>query len=232
MGRRAVSGDRRDRGRLRTGAAPVRHPRRRCRSSRPRLPRPRRKAFATSRTRSSPSTSRRTPSTCRWRSPSRTRSRHALSGGFHPQFGLSRKVGLPSLSGDELPSPRETRARRSVSVPRTHRHGCVKFVGVDLKPALYYPQSQHIEFDYDLPAQPPRSGERHSHQRRVLVVPRLRVRRSRPHKRADQRAVVAHPAPRSWGVDMKREVHVRSGRLHRRCDRRSGHVDRVGRRPQ
>ncbi|MEY2452017.1 MAG: hypothetical protein QOD92_1591 [Acidimicrobiaceae bacterium] len=78
------------------------------------------------------------------------------SGGIVRQYYFPR-IGVPVLSeATNFSATRDTGASLNVS-PEDTPSPLVKIAAIDLKPALFYPQSQSIEFDYDLPAQPPRS---------------------------------------------------------------------------
>jgi hypothetical protein len=78
------------------------------------------------------------------------------SGGIVRQYYFPR-IGVPVLSeAANFSASRDTGAGLNVT-PEDTPSPLVKIAAIDLKPALFYPQSQNIEFDYDLPAQPPRS---------------------------------------------------------------------------
>ena len=78
------------------------------------------------------------------------------SGGIVRQYFFPR-IGVPVLSeATNFSATRDIGTSLNVS-PEDTPSPFVKIAAVDLKPALFYPQSQNIEFDYDLPAQPPRS---------------------------------------------------------------------------
>ena len=78
------------------------------------------------------------------------------SGGFINQFYFPR-IAIPVLSeASNFVATRDTGASLNVTSEGTDSPQ-VSVALVDLKPALYYPQSQNIEFDYDLPGQPPRA---------------------------------------------------------------------------
>ncbi|MEY2423769.1 MAG: hypothetical protein QOI95_3836 [Acidimicrobiaceae bacterium] len=78
------------------------------------------------------------------------------SGGIIHQFYFPR-IGVPVLTeATNFAATRDTGTTLNVT-PEGTPSPQVKIALVDLKPALYYPQSQSIDFVYDLPAQPPRS---------------------------------------------------------------------------
>ncbi|MEY2447354.1 MAG: hypothetical protein QOH79_830 [Acidimicrobiaceae bacterium] len=78
------------------------------------------------------------------------------SGNIIHQFYFP-QIGVPVLSeATNFAATRDNGTALSVA-PEDTPSPRVKIAAVTLKPALYYPQSQAIEFDYDLPAQPPRS---------------------------------------------------------------------------
>jgi hypothetical protein len=78
------------------------------------------------------------------------------SGGFIHQFYFP-KIGVPVLS--EAANFNATRDGAPLTVtPEDTSSAQFKIAAIALKPALFYPQSQNLEFDYDLPGQAPRSA--------------------------------------------------------------------------
>jgi len=78
------------------------------------------------------------------------------SGSFVRQFYFPR-VGVPVLSeATHFSATKSDGSALDVQVDDTE-DARIKIAAVDLRPDLYYQQTQSLEFDYDLPTQPPRS---------------------------------------------------------------------------
>jgi len=78
------------------------------------------------------------------------------SGGYVNSFYFP-KIAVPVLSeATNFVATRDTGTALSVATEGTDSPQ-FSFALITLKPALFYPQSQHIEFDYDLPGQAPRA---------------------------------------------------------------------------